>query len=63
MRGYDIYAEALFTQADFSIWNFNTLLVTIHNSPANSRVRKAAETSLHPVVFCPAHRGEKSLPP
>ena len=29
-------------------------------SLANSRVRRLAETSLHPVVFCPAHSGEKS---
>src|SRR5262249_36699415 len=32
-------------------------------SCASSRVRRVAETSLHPVVFCPAHNGEKSLLP
>ncbi len=32
-------------------------------SRANSRVSRPAATSLQPVVFCPAHRGEKSLRP
>src|ERR1051326_1556330 len=38
-------------------------LTRIYNTRANSCVRRAAETSLHPVVFCPAHSGEKSLLP
>lgn len=30
---------------------------------ANSRVNAVAEISLQPLVFCPAHRGEKSPEP
>src|SRR5438132_4050888 len=32
----------------------------LNTEPASSRVRTAAGTSLHPLAFCPAHKGEKS---